>query len=725
MKKFKMRVIGCMCLVFIIIFTGALAGGTRDDRLPESQKIKQKPFPAAAPESQGLSTEALTKLADIVKGYVKDEQIVGAELLVVKNRHTVLHETFGWKDKEENKPMEKNTLFNIRSMTKPITGAGILLLAELGKLSLQDPVAKYIPGFDNDKCKNITIAQLLTHRSGLPLTVMATVKDMKRFKDLITMANAVGKGGPQFKPGSKFWYSDAGSDVLAAVIEVAANKPLDQFITENLLTPLGMADTRYNIKKSPIKSDRVASLYAGTVGAWKKFWTGGDEPFYPFAWGSQTLFSSPQDYARFLAFWMDKGKIADRQLLSKEAVLRTLTPVSRMTALGSDMKMPTGFPGLKVYYGQLAMVYINPEKNKMQPVVIGHNGSDGTFAWAWLEQDLMILYFTQSRGQATGIRLEKDIDRLLINPGQVSEPAPVPEAMKPYIGKYTAQTYDFQNAVFEILVQNGSLAVDIPGKMVFEFKEPDAQGGWLFKLTPNVRFTFKRDEAGVVEGMEMKQTTPIPKKEGEIAAAGECPEEYRAILGKYTILGQVLAVSWQKNTLGVDVPGEGLILLKGPDEKGLWQDPKDATKKILFARTGEGKVKSLNLIQTFRFKKGVAAAVAVEKAIKESGIEAGMQKYRELKENPPEECYFDEISFNTLGYKLMNSKKMAEAITIFELNVKTYPNSWNVYDSLAEAYMKKGNNELAIKNYKKSLELNPKNETAQKMIDKLQENKKN
>ncbi|MCK5058504.1 MAG: class A beta-lactamase-related serine hydrolase [Candidatus Aminicenantes bacterium] len=740
MRKIKMRLPGFMCLVFMIVFLGNGANRFQYIQLSGAQKVKPKPgkvteqrtmavnpsiFPAAAPESQGISAEALSELSNIVKDYVKNEQVVGAELLVVKNRHTVLHEAFGWMDKEENKPMGINTLFNIRSMTKPLTGAGIQLLVDQGKLSLTDPAAKYIPGFKNDKSKNITIEQLLTHRSGLPLTIMATLRDTNKFKDLVTMANAVGKGGTRFKPGTKFWYSDAGTNVLGAVIEVVSNRPLDQFIGGNLLKSLNMLDTRYNTEKSPIKSDRVASLYAGTVGAWKKVWTAKDEPFYPFAWGSQTLFGTPQDYARFLAFWLDKGKVDDRQLLSKEAVLRTLTPVSRMTALGSDMKMPTGFPRLKVHYGQMAMVYLDAEKNRMQPVVIGHNGSDGTFAWAWPKQELMILYFTQSRGQATGLRLEKHIDRLLINPGSVSDPAPVPENLKFYLGKYTARTYAMRNAVYEVSVQNGSLAIDIPGQMVFELKEPDAEGRWAFKLTPNVKFTFKRSEAGVVEGMEMNQVTVIPKKQGEIVTTGICPEKFRAILGEYVIYGQVLAVSWQKKGLSVDVPGEGIVVLKGPDEKGRWQAPDDATKVIYFERTVEGKVKSLNLIQTFQFKKGVAAAVLVEKVIKESGIEAGISKYRELKENPPKECYFDERSFNTLGNKLMNGKKMDEAIAVFELTAKTYPNSWNVYDSLGDAYTKKGNKELAIKNYRKSLELNPQNTTARKRIDELQENKKN
>jgi len=103
--------------------------------------------------------------------------------------------------------------------------------------------------------------------------------------------------------------------------------------------------------------------------------------------------------------------------------------------------------------------------------------------------------------------------------------------------------------------------------------------------------------------------------------------------------------------------------------------------------------------------------------IAEKGIEAALVQYRVLKQ--PGDYYVTEIQLNDLGYRLLNAKKVKEAIEIFKLNVEAYPQSANVYDSLGEAYMIDGNKELAIKNYQKVLELNPQNANAVEMLKKL------
>jgi len=113
------------------------------------------------------------------------------------------------------------------------------------------------------------------------------------------------------------------------------------------------------------------------------------------------------------------------------------------------------------------------------------------------------------------------------------------------------------------------------------------------------------------------------------------------------------------------------------------------------------------------------AVTIVEQSIEKSGIEAALAKYREMKADTKEEYYFDEASFNSLGYRLMGQGKIKEAIEIFKLNIEAYPESWNVYDSLGEAYMNDGQKELAIKYYKKSLELNPQNENGKEMLKRL------
>ncbi len=117
---------------------------------------------------------------------------------------------------------------------------------------------------------------------------------------------------------------------------------------------------------------------------------------------------------------------------------------------------------------------------------------------------------------------------------------------------------------------------------------------------------------------------------------------------------------------------------------------------------------------------GGSAAYRIEQVINKNGIEAGLEKYREIKSDPANKLYFEESEFNALGYRLMGAGKITAAIEIFKLNMALYPESANVYDSLAEAYMNSGDTERAIKNYKKSLGLNPDNTNAIEMLKKLE-----
>lgn len=112
-------------------------------------------------------------------------------------------------------------------------------------------------------------------------------------------------------------------------------------------------------------------------------------------------------------------------------------------------------------------------------------------------------------------------------------------------------------------------------------------------------------------------------------------------------------------------------------------------------------------------------AEALLKIIQEQGVEAAVKQYRELKATEPTAYDFGEDELNGLGYQLLEMKKFKDAIRVFELNVEEYPSSYSAYDSLGEAYMDNGEKDLAIKNYKKSLELNPANENAKKMLKRL------
>jgi tetratricopeptide (TPR) repeat protein len=114
-----------------------------------------------------------------------------------------------------------------------------------------------------------------------------------------------------------------------------------------------------------------------------------------------------------------------------------------------------------------------------------------------------------------------------------------------------------------------------------------------------------------------------------------------------------------------------------------------------------------------------SAAYAVEKAIINSGIDAGIAKFQELKSDGQNKLYFSEGDFNSLGYAFITRGIINAAIEVFEMNVEVNPQSANAYDSLAEAYMKSGHDEKAILYYNKVLELDPDNENAKTMLNKL------
>ena len=444
-------------------------------------------------EIHKVPAAALEELSVAIYEHLENDHIVGAELLVVKSGQIIMHEVCGWMDREELMPMEPNTIFNIRSMTKMLTGASAQILIDEARLSLDDRVSQYLPGFDNSRSGDITIEQLLTHRSGLPLSTITSLEELDQFDDLYSFANSIGEQGPEFPPGSKFWYSDAGSEALGAVVEVVSGVTLDTFVRQRLLHPLDMNDTFY-VTEPEAPLDRFASLYIGTPGSWEKWWMPG-EPFYPFAWGSQSLYSTPMDYARFVSMLMNGGTYNGDTILSAEAVDRILTPVSVMTNLGSDAPAPTGFPFTEVYYGQMSVLNMSSDG---QLQVFGHSGSDGTWAWAFPEHDMMIFYFTQSRGQATGIRLETDIDRLLVNP-EYGPPPEIVEKYLPYLGTYISQSPASMGEEFTVLIHNERLAFDIPGLFIFELNDPPPEGGrWYFKLDAQISIEFLRDRSGSI-----------------------------------------------------------------------------------------------------------------------------------------------------------------------------------------------------------------------------------
>lgn len=440
------------------------------------------PFARATPQSQGMSPHALTQLTAEVDGYIRDEKIVGAELLVIKNRKTVLHKGLGWRDRDNSVPMTLNTIFNIRSMTKPVTGTALQMFVDEGKLCVDDPVAQHLPSFDNEKSRAITVRHLLTHRSGLGWLTCTNQGSLHM------IAASCGELGPQeFLPGTSFRYSNGGSDIMGAIIEKTSHSPLDAFMSARIFQPLGMKDTFGLHHGADPRLKRCASRYENQSGTWECVWKPGDGAQFQFMRGSQGLGSTPMDYARFLALWLDQGRVANRRLLSAETIVRGLTPVSL-----ADLN--TGFAHAKVYYGYQWMLYL--DRQESAPSVWGHAGSDGTFAWVWPDQDLMVLYFTQCTNTATGFSLERGIDRLLIHPE--NDDTNLPERHQPYVGFYWSGEANMYRA---IVSQDETLVIEVPGATRATLQPTNDPDRWICAEQKTAEFRFRRNEEGHVDAL--------------------------------------------------------------------------------------------------------------------------------------------------------------------------------------------------------------------------------
>jgi len=291
-----------------------------------------------------------------------------------------------------------------------------------------------------------------------------------------------------------------------------------------------------------------------------------------------------------------------------------------------------------------------------------------------------------------------------------------PDKLKKYIGNYYSANRDLI-----VTAKNGNLVVEIPGRAVLPLKKPDENGSWYCKIAPAIYFTFKENIDGRVTEIHLHQIINMQKKSTAVESNKNIPDEFKPYLGTYSFAAANLNVKvfYMDSTLAIDDPTENTVIkLYTTGEKDRWIDQYNKNS-IFFSFDDSSNVKSLRIDAVDKFNRGKLAAKIIEEVINSSGIEEGIKKYEELNQDVTNEYVFTEQSINALGYKLLNNEKIPAALEIFRLNAIAYPNSWNVYDSLGEAYMKNENKELAIKNYQKSLGLNPGNENGKKMLERL------
>lgn len=287
-------------------------------------------LPTANPEDIGLSSERLNIISATLKAHIEKGVIPGAVVMVARDGKVAYFESFGMRDLGTSSPMQKDTIFQIYSMSKPITTVGLMMLLEQGRIYLGDPVSKYIPEFKELKVgeegsepamKQITIHDLLRHTSGLTYGFMGNSKIHLMYKEaklsnpdqsLAEMVTKLSKIPLVFEPGTRWAYGRS-TDVLGRVIEIISGLSLNKYFEERILQPLKMNDTGFYVK--PENIDRVAK--PGPKAKWPS-----NYPTMPpkALLGGQSLVSTAHDYMRFMQMLMNKGQLDGVRLLSTNTV---------------------------------------------------------------------------------------------------------------------------------------------------------------------------------------------------------------------------------------------------------------------------------------------------------------------------------------------------------------------------------------------------------------------
>jgi CubicO group peptidase (beta-lactamase class C family) len=295
----------------------------------------------------------------------------------------------GWQDLETKAPMRADSIFQIASMTKPITGIGIMLLVDEGRLALIDPVSKYLPNFAELQVgekqpdgslklrqpkRAITIKDLLTHTSGIGGGYPEKFKD--NFETRAATLNEVVAAIPtrhlEFDPGARWSYSNMGVATLGRIIEVVAGKEYEQFLQERLFTPLGMKDTHCFLPES--KRARLATIYKVGNNQLVKADVDHFRPNAKYSSPEAGLYSTAPDLLQLYQMLLNGGVHHGKRMLSKFAL-------EQMTGNHTG-EMPAGFsPGLGFGLGW-AVVRNHEGTFRGQSIgTFAHGGLWKTYAW--------------------------------------------------------------------------------------------------------------------------------------------------------------------------------------------------------------------------------------------------------------------------------------------------------------------------------------------------------
>jgi CubicO group peptidase (beta-lactamase class C family) len=337
-----------------------------------------------------LNPAVLGKIAPAMEAAVAGKQAAGIVTLVVKDGKVVHHEAAGMADVAAGKPMSKDAVFWIASMTKSINGTALMMLVDEGRVTLDDPASKWLPGLAKVKMKDgsapakpITLRMLLSHTAGIafpPRKADDGAVSLKQYVDRLIAAPLA------FEPGSDYEYG-FGPTVAGRLLEVVTGQPYEVFLQERIFAPLGMVDTMFN--PDDARRARIPQTYK--LDEETKELTVSYNPFFTSSAEAKRmvepaggLFSTAADMGRFYAMVANGGELDGKRFLSEKAVQEMVTPV-----------MAGGKP-ITYALGWQCCTEANAKMSAFGPGSFGHGGAFGTNGWVDPKRKIATVYLVQN-----------------------------------------------------------------------------------------------------------------------------------------------------------------------------------------------------------------------------------------------------------------------------------------------------------------------------------------
>jgi CubicO group peptidase (beta-lactamase class C family) len=378
-------------------------------------------LPVAKPEELGFSAERLDRVTAILRQDAADGKAPGFVLLIARHGRLGYFEAIGLLDPATKAPMTKDAIFRIYSMSKPITQIAAMMLYEQGRITLDEPIAKYLPEFKNMQVavesadpsggspkldlvpaqEPILIHDLMRHTSGLTYGYFGNrlVKKLYNQSGLLRgefdnaeFAARLAKLPLAFQPGTTWDYGHS-TDILGRLIEVVSGRSLYRFEKENLLDPLGMADTSFAVTDAA-KHGRIAEPFQHdrTIGTGVEF----SDPRSATKWeaGGHGMVATAGDYARFLQMLLNGGTLDGKRYLGPKIIAyMTADHLGNVIAPGPDY-LPG--PGYGFGLGFAVRLVQGVSARMGSPGEYEWGGIGGTYFWVDPKEDLFIVFMMQA-----------------------------------------------------------------------------------------------------------------------------------------------------------------------------------------------------------------------------------------------------------------------------------------------------------------------------------------